>query len=305
MDNRFTKIPCPVCTSNEYKILYKSTLKKKDFSQEVIIKDFKNSLSDFTKHGQIVKCKKCDLVYVNPVENISSYLSGYRDVVDDEYLCMENFRKLLSLKHLKKLERYKKGKELLDVGCFAGFFLELARAHKWNTFGIEPSSWASSFAKKRGTKVLGKTIEKTPLPNNYFDVITLWDVIEHLSNPKRDIAKLSKSLKRGGIIAIGTPDVESLMFKILRGHHPYFIRMHLVLFSQKTLKKLLEQNGFKIIDIYTYGRPYPLCYYLERLETKFSIFKYLRFLKKNKFINEIPITLNLGDEFTILAKKIR
>jgi len=299
----FIDIKCPLCDGINYKILYKSTLVKNDFSPNALAEHFKNSLSDYSKHGQIVKCSNCFVVYVNPVENLNTYLKAYQDVVDNEYLETEKFRKILSQKHLTYLQKYKKRGLILDVGCFAGFFLELAQSNKWNIYGIEPSNWAGSYAKKRGIKVLGKTVQNTNLDSYKFDAITMWDVIEHLSDPSKTIKKLSKSLKKNGIIAIGTPNVESLMFKILRGNHPYFIRMHLILFSPKTLTHLLESNGFEILETYTYGRVYSIDYFLSRIQTKISIIKYLRQFTTHKFFHEYPLTLNLRDEFTIIARK--
>ncbi len=231
-------------------------------------------------------------------------MKAYEDVVDKEYLQTEKFRKILSSSHLNHIEKYMKKGEILDVGCFAGFFLELAKKRHWKVYGIEPSNWARLYAKKKGIKILGSAIEKTKLPSEKFDTITMWDVIEHLSRPKETISTLRKSLKTNGIIAIGTPDVESLMFKILRGSHPYFIRMHLVLFSPKTLSKLLEENGFKVLEIYKYGRTYSIDYFLSRVETKMAFIKYLRRITKHNFFHEYPLTLNLHDEFTIIAQKI-
>lgn len=304
INNYFKEISCPVCGKKNYKVLYTSNLKQEDFSHEVIVENFKNSISNFTKHGQIVKCNYCDIVYVNPIERVKYYISGYEEVVDTEYLRTEKFRKILSQKHLNKVEEFKKRGEILDVGCFAGFFLELARQRGWEIYGIEPSTWARSFAKKKGIKLVGKTIEDAKLPSNYFDTITMWDVIEHLSQPKIAIKKLYKTLKPDGVIAVGTPDVESFMFKMLREHHPYFIRMHLVLFSPKTLSNLLTKNGFRVLKVYKYGRTYPIYYILKRLETKFPFMKYIDWPLKLKLFSIFSVTLNVRDEFTIIAKKI-
>lgn len=300
---RFKKINCPLCKEKKYKILYKSTLIRSDFTLDSITKEFKNSLSNYTKHGQIVKCSSCNVVYVNPVENFKLYNNAYEDVVDDEYLKNQKFRKILAQNHLNRLEKLMKRGSILDIGCFAGFFLEIAKQHGWKVYGIEPSRWASEYATKKGIKIIGKDIRKTKIESNFYDAITMWDVIEHLSDPVEAIEKAKRGLKKNGLIAIGTPDADSLLFKILGGHHPYFIRMHLILFSPETLGKLLEQKGFEIQQIYKYGRTYPINYFLDRIETKIKFTKYLRKLTKFKFFDEYPITLNLRDEFTIIARK--
>lgn len=304
MNKYFERINCPVCIGRRYKILYKSNLTKEDFSEEVLKNDFRNSLSNYTKHAQIVKCLTCNLVYVNPVEKINTYLEAYTKVVDEEYIENKKFRKVLAGNHLKRLEHYVKKGRILDVGCFAGFFLELAQKNRWKTYGIEPSEWAIEYAKRKGIEIIGKDIDKTYIKSEFFDAVTMWDVIEHLANPAKVIEKIHKSLRQGGILAIGTPDVDSFLFRLLGGNHPYFIRMHLVLFSPKTIKRLLEENGFEILEIYKYGRTYPVNYFLKRAETKFSFIKKLRRLTKSSFFSEHPITLNLHDEFGVIARKL-
>ena len=103
--NNLVQIPCPICRSNQYKILYKSTLTSKDFSHKAITQHLKNTLDNYTKHGQIVKCSLCNIVYINPREDVQSFIQAYADVVDEECLKNEEFRKILSLKHLNNLKK--------------------------------------------------------------------------------------------------------------------------------------------------------------------------------------------------------
>lgn len=298
------KISCPLCGTNKYKILYPSTLTKDDFDITVLKNHLKNTLDDYTKHGQIVRCKKCSLVYTNPMENLSYILEGYKEVVDEEYLKTEKFRKLLLLDHLDTIEKLKKRKKLLDVGCFAGFFLELAKKRGWKTFGIEPSTWASAIAKKKGATILGNDIETTKLPSNFFDAVTLWDVIEHLAHPNNVIKIIHKSLKKGGVIALATPNIDSLLAKILGSRYPFLIRMHLILYSPKTLRRLLEAHGFQIIYTGNYSRVFPISYILDRIRVNNKVFqKFKKYVTSIPKIAKHPIGLTLGDTFIMATKK--
>ncbi|MBI2443490.1 MAG: class I SAM-dependent methyltransferase [Candidatus Levybacteria bacterium] len=300
-----TIVPCPLCRENSYKILFPSTLSEKDFDPGVIKQNLKNSLDDYTKHGQIVRCRNCSLVYVNPRENLKNLLKGYEDVEDPEYIETEKYRKIILSEHLRELERWKHKGKLLDVGCFAGYFLTLAKDHGWSPFGIEPSSWAVRIAKKNGARLLGKDIETTTLPKNYFDVITLWDVIEHLANPSDILEKLSHSMKRGGVIALGTPNVDSLFAKVLGEKCPFFIRMHLILFSPKTLRRLLEKHGFSVLSCTAYGRVFPLSYILERMQIKHNVLTSLKkIILSIPLIGDIPIRIDFRDSFLMIAKKM-
>lgn len=297
-------INCPLCGVNNFKIKYQSTLTKKDFDPKNVQSDLKNTLTNYKKHSRIVKCKSCDLVYVNPGENINKLLKGYENVIDEEYLETEKYRKILSENYLKNIKEFKNTGKMLDVGCFAGFFLEIAKKNGFDIYGIEPSIWASELAKKRKVKIISKSIEDINLPVNNFDVITFWDVIEHLHDPKTAIKKSYNSLKYDGIIALGTPDIESLVAKILGKNNPYLLRMHLIFFSKKTLKKMLEDSGFRVIKIYSYGRVFPLKYLFDRLEVNWKIYKlFKKLINSNSKIANFTIHMNLRDSFVIIAKK--
>src|SRR5438552_4028706 len=93
---RLYPINCHLCDGNNYKVLYKSTLVEKDFDPKIIASDMKNTLGNYKKHSRIVQCLSCGLVYTNPMEDFMQLLKGYTDVVDEEYLLMEKYRKILS-----------------------------------------------------------------------------------------------------------------------------------------------------------------------------------------------------------------
>lgn len=302
--SKLIKINCPLCGKDLYSILFPSTLKKGDFDPQIIKEDLKNTLGNYKKHSRIVKCKSCGLVYTNPMENVSKLSEGYEEVVDDEYLQTEKYRKILSLEHLKNIEKFKKKGKILDVGCFAGYFLELAIERGWKAYGIEPSLWANKIAKKRGINIISDSIEKASLKDNCYDAITLWDVIEHLPNPKQVLKKCYASLSNGGIMALGTPNMESLISKILGSNNPYILRMHLVFYSPETLGRMLDEVGFKTVKIYSYGRTFPVSYILDRIRLNNILYKSFQNLI-NSFpgVSNYPIHLNLRDSFTVIAQK--
>lgn len=298
----YKNISCPLCKNSTYKIIAKSTLKKDDFDQKTINENLKNTLDDFTKHGQIVRCNSCNLIYINPQENMRKILKGYSEVVDVEYLKMEKFRKILMKNHIKFIKRFKKNGCLLDIGTFCGFFLEISEKNKYKSYGVEPCTWAKKIAKNRKLNILGNTIND--IKNKKFDVITLFDVIEHLENPKKELIKIHKILNDDGIIVIGTPNIESFLVKVLKDKHPFFIRMHLILFSKKTLNKILSDTGYEVLGSKYYGRTFPLNYYLEKLEVIMPFARHLnRFLNKSPRISNFSVTLNLHDEMLFVARK--
>ncbi|MDO8269809.1 MAG: class I SAM-dependent methyltransferase [Candidatus Levybacteria bacterium] len=298
-------IECPLCSEKKYNVLYRSTLTAHDTNTNKISQSLLNTLDKSQKHGQYVKCESCSLVYVNPPEDLRLLIAGYKNVVDKTYLSTEKYRKKLSQSHLSKIMKYKKGNSILDVGCFAGFFLELAKQSGWKiVHGIEPSTWAKMIAKGRGIEIVGETIQSAKLKKSFYDVITLWDVIEHLPNPDETIDILKTSLKKNGIIAIGTPDIESPIAKILKERYPYLVRMHIILYSRKTLRYLLEKHGFRVLYTKSYGRTFPVSYIIDRIPFNDGLFGEIKKrLTSIKILQKLSFTLNIGDSFIMIAQR--
>jgi len=221
----------------------------------------------------IVKCKKCGLIYVNPrlkfkvLEKIymdGTYFRnpafkdfkftfyGYDRYLEEKKDIMDTFSRRLDV-----ITRYRKNGKLLDIGCAFGFFLELASKRGWKASGIEVSKNASDYAKKhQKSPVFNGTIEKANFKKKSFDVITLFDVIEHIPDPKNMLKKINKLLKPGGILAITTPNIDSLPAKILgnKWEEVRRVREHIYFFSNRTLKKILEKSGFKVLKTESAGR---------------------------------------------------
>lgn len=298
-------IRCPLCSSDSFQVIYPSTLTTQDYKKRVVTKQLKNTLDSSNKHGRYVRCKICSLLYVNPRESQEIFDEGYIDVIDKEYLETERYRQIISWLHLKRIDAFSKNDAILDVGCFTGQFLQSAKKDGWKTcHGIELSKWAIKIAEKRGIKIIGSNIFDTKLTDNFYDAITLWDVIEHLEKPHTVIKKLKKALKKNGIIAIGTPDIDSTLAKILKQKLPYLVRMHIMLYSLKTLTMLLEKNGFQIVSNYYYGRMFPLSYILDKSPINSRIKKILLNLTQSlPILRNMVINLNLRDTIAIVAIK--
>ncbi len=168
---------------------------------------------------------------------------------------------------MKELESYKKKGKLLDIGCYTGFFLELARDNGWEVEGLDPSNWASEYARKNfGLKVQSNLIENMDFPENNFDVITMWDVIEHLTNPIIALKKIQKILKSDGVFILTTYLMDSWEAKLLKSKYPFLMKMHLIHFTRKTLNYALEESGFEVLEIRTHIRILRLSYFIGRFK---------------------------------------
>jgi len=212
----------------------------------------------------IVKCRQCGLVYVNPRyrpqqlqeiyteeyydhDGINNGLEffGYDNYVEDE----ENI-KITFAKRLDTIERYANKGHLLDVGCATGFFLDLARSRGWRVVGSEVSEFTVRYARHTlGLDVRLGTLRQLGFEDQAFDVVTMWDVIEHVPDPLAELREVRRILRDGGVLSIITPDVGSLVARVLGTRWEEFrrVREHVYFFSQRTMRETLRKAGFLVL----------------------------------------------------------
>ena len=261
----------------------------------------------------LVKCKRCGLVYTNPRLKESISYERYDNGNLNSYLSALSAANefLIYLEVLKNSEIYRNKNKILDIGCGTGLFLKKAREEKWNVFGIELSEIAIDYAKKNYNLDLIKgELKDVKFPDGYFDVITMWEVIEHLQNPKEELKEIFRILREGGLLFLSTPNFNSLNF-ILRKKNWCIINPsdHIYYFTPKTLKKLLKNAGFKIRNLRTFG--FNITNTILTLNSVFASEKlYSQFRRKiyfKKFLKpSVNFLLNLfrwGDTIILYAEK--
>jgi 2-polyprenyl-3-methyl-5-hydroxy-6-metoxy-1,4-benzoquinol methylase len=142
--------------------------------------------------------------------------------------------------------KYKKNGKLLDIGSGTGQFIYKMKNLGWDAYGIEPyNKRAAFYAQKKNLSVLNQPFEDTKFPDNYFNVIVINHVIEHLPNPIVVLHECYRILKPGGELILNTPNSNSLVHKIF-GENYYHLDppRHLYLFSIKALEKIFRSTGF-------------------------------------------------------------
>ncbi len=209
----------------------------------------------------IVGCKACGLVYVNPrpsPEALPEMYNTYhtRDSKKPEswaYLMKENFRHAAEIlnKTFPETNTLHKRK-LLDIGCGYGYFLDIMKNHGWDASGIDPSANTVAIAQDRGLNVIQKTIEEIDCPENSFDAVTMFYVLEHLTDPHNALKKAFTILKPDGMLILRVPHTTPIVrFLSLLGikNNLYDPPFHLYDFSPQTITMLLEKSGFSSVNI--------------------------------------------------------
>jgi 2-polyprenyl-3-methyl-5-hydroxy-6-metoxy-1,4-benzoquinol methylase len=134
------------------------------------------------------------------------------------------------------------------VGCATGEFLAAARDAGWETYGVETSAQAADMAASRsGSQVHTGTLDTAPFEAGWFDVVTLWDVIEHVQSPSAYVKQIARLLRPGGMFALTTPNAGGLTFRLI-GRDWWVVgpNDHIYYFTPDTLKRLLTGSGFAL-----------------------------------------------------------
>jgi SAM-dependent methyltransferase len=159
------------------------------------------------------------------------------------------------------------GARLLDVGAAFGFAVAEARRAGWRACGIEIGEAAARRARAAASGCVARAHAlRAPFPDACFDAITLWDVLEHLRDPHAAMAELARLLAPGGILALSTGDVGSLLARVSGARwHLYTLPEHLFFFSRPSLRRLVEAHGLSLRSLRAEGSFYSASYLIERL----------------------------------------
>lgn len=300
-------VRCNLCGADDAKVRYPSTLEEREPGAAEGWSAYACTSTGYGRHQTIVQCQRCGLVYTNPRNDDQTILDTYEAVEDDLYIEEREGRVLTFEHHLKPLERLTgrpNHRRLLDVGCHIGVFLDIAEQHGWDAWGIEPSQWAVVQARAQNLHVIEGTLASAGLPAASFDVITMWDVIEHLTDPKTTLQHAHRLLKPSGLLVVHTIDIESGLARLMGPRWPWLMEMHLTYFSRRTLRMMLEMCGFRVIRARPQGRFLRLGYLMNRVQALTPrIGGSAEWLVTQLGLRGIAVPINLGDLFTAYARK--
>jgi 2-polyprenyl-3-methyl-5-hydroxy-6-metoxy-1,4-benzoquinol methylase len=155
---------------------------------------------------------------------------------------------------LDEFEPYRKNNKILDVGCGRGWFLLEAQKRGWQVYGTEYSKAAINVCKENGIRIKEGTLDMSFFEDGSFDVITSFEVIEHINNPNEELRHLYKFLRQGGLFYCTTPNFNSVLRYYLKTEYNVIdYPEHLSYFTKSTLNKVAKQNGFLPIKFLSTG----------------------------------------------------
>lgn len=248
-DDEVVERNCPLCDNRDYEKIHKE----------------RGAIG-------IVKCKNCKLIYVNPmVKSPEKNYHGKEAIYYEEASLifkgvLKSHRYPNYIADLKIIENIKPEGSFLDIGTNVGFFLSHALGKKWKLTGIEPSPALSEMARKYfGLDVRNCYLHEACFEEDYFDIVTMTDVLEHISEPRPILKDIRRIMKKDGILFIKVPNGSYNLMKLwlakkmgkLSDYDIFDSYEHVTHYTHNTLKKLLESEGFAVKKVLI-GRPIQL-----------------------------------------------
>jgi SAM-dependent methyltransferase len=251
--------------------------------------------------GNVVCCSQCHLKYTRSRWKLRQSLEPVPDViVQKEEDQTEDF-----LEIIKRIKRYQPSGKLLELGCLTGHFLALARDAGYEPTGIEPDPSAAEYARRRFDVMVHETvIPDLQLDDRTFDVIAMFHVMEHLTEPMETLVHLRRILTDTGLLAIEIPIMDTLIPMIMGRRHRHYTFDHTLFMSRGRALEFLQKAGFKVLHTELTGRRIRLKRLASRLGKSYnSLGRLLEGAFEVLRIQERIVHVNSRDNYRIYCRK--
>ena len=264
MENQLSQsVSCCICRGASYSVVYPA------LSVENIdpVGTFKSS-GDQPTRDQVVRCSGCGLVYVNPRLKAELIVKGYAEGEDPRFVSQARGRELTFERCMKRImRRARKPGVLLDVGTAGGSFLSVAQRFGWTVDGVEPSRWLCDWAREHyGLSIRCGTLEQQRLRSASYDLVSLWDVLEHIPEPGETLTECRRILRPGGLLVVNYPDIGSMAARVMGRRWVFLLSVHLWYFDRRTIARFMESRGFRVLEVRRHWQTLSLGYLALRFE---------------------------------------
>ena len=299
-----SRIGCPVCRSYSIKMSYSAQDKKIVNANKKL-----KASGSATKGRNIYLCMECKVFFCHPLPSQRDLILEYDSSDDENFVSQNQYRYKTFNYHFNKMIRELsldiKSIYVTDIGAASGVFIKVVSDLGVEGRGYEANKWLVNYGRKKYKVDLHQgSIRDFKPSKNKIDLVSFWDVIEHLSEPYDELKFLSSKLKSKSIIMISLPSTDSKSFKLLRWHWPMHLNVQLFYFNKSSLNYLLSSCGFKMIHTAKYGQKLSLGYLIYRFIKIFlpnvndSSLKFLT----NSFLNRISIKYSIGQRIYVFEK---
>jgi len=224
-------------------------------------------LADVQRGFRMVECRQCGLVYLNPRPTPDWLARSYQQYLPNDPEAIANWKRMMAplyrTARRRLIQSHPSGGRLLDVGCAYGHFLEVMRSVGWQVEGIEICEQAAAACQRKELAVQTATLATAHLPLVHYDVVTMFYVLEHVTDPMGGLRKIYASLKHGGLCLVRVPHttpIVKFLARLGRRTALYDPPYHLFDYPPSVLTRMLRETGFENIriEIDAATRPAPI-----------------------------------------------
>jgi len=248
-------------------------------------------------YGQCAAIYQCAACGFRQCSDFSDVLSFYQAMDDPGYEASRAPRALQAERLLQSVRRYRPGGRLLDIGAGSGILVEVATRLGYRAEGIEPSEWMVRSAAAHGLKIQAGILPHEEITGPY-DVVTLVDVIEHVSDPVELLVQAGTVLASDGIGLVITPDVTSVAARVMGKHWWHYRMAHICYFERQTLLAALRHADLEPIAIFRPSWYFTADYLIQRLGAYLPIVRKMRL----PILERMVVPLNLFDSLGIVFR---
>ena len=216
--------------------------------------------------ADFVRCGVCSHAQLERFPAAAELEQAYGEAESDDYVEEAAGQRATARATLARVERHVERGELVDLGCWVGFLLAEARERGWSVRGVEPSEWASAYARERlDLDVATADVMSADLPPASFQAVVLGDVIEHLPDAAGALDRVAELLAPAGVVYLATPNAGSRVARAMGARWWSVIPTHVHLFTRASLFTLLRRRGFTPLWAGTDPKAFSVDYYLGRI----------------------------------------
>ena len=225
--------------------------------QSVALFERPDTLTGLPGLFKLVHCTTCGVIRQDPrpsTPDLQAYYpehySTYEPMIDEERFPWTRWQRRYGMwKRLRLIDRYQSPGRLLDVGAGTGIFLAEAARGGWQVTGLEPTPAAAQHAATRlGSAVITARFDQVEFPDGSFDVVTMWNVLEHVERPLDDLKRAGRLLRPGGLLVLSVPNLEAWEARLFgRAWIGWDMPRHLYLFPLRVLREMLKASGFELL----------------------------------------------------------
>jgi len=264
---------------------------------------------------KVVRCASCSFVYVTPrvpdshlhliyqTDYFTSHNAGefgYSDYTRDKKGYLKTFRRKAEFVHA-----HRPSGRVLEIGSAAGFFLFAMRELGYEANGVEISQYVVDYARDELNLdgIHHGPLETCPFPKGSYDIVALWDVIEHVPDPIEELKRIREYLRPDGLLVMQTQNVDASLAKILGRKWQHYKQLeHIHHFSPTTMKTALDRSGFELMETTTEGagKYISVDFFVDRMRRYSRVMHYL--LQPFRIAGRLFFYINPGDEIIVLAR---